>query len=147
MQITPFLLLYTKVYASIHRIDEFLKKYFYITVKNSNPVPRCRSPPYPLSQNFRERRIPKMGKDYQIEIDGEMVDVSEDVYYAYKRPAWRERKRAKVRADKELSFEAFADSGFDIPSNEPLIEEIVADKTKSKGRWRLWIYLKKLRQT
>lgn len=69
-----------------------------------------------------------MGKDYYIEIDGVLVPVTEEVYYAFKRPAWRERKQAKVRSEKELSVEAFAKSGYDIPADEPLIDEIVADK-------------------
>lgn len=69
-----------------------------------------------------------MGKEYHIEIDGVKIPVSEEVYYAFKRPAWREHKRAKVRSEKELSVEAFTESGYDIPSKEPLLDEIVADK-------------------
>ena len=34
-----------------------------------------------------------MNKDYYILIDGEKVPVSEEVYRAFKRPAWTERKR------------------------------------------------------
>ena len=69
-----------------------------------------------------------MNKDYFIVIDGEKVPVSEEVYRAFKRPAWAERKRRQVRADHELSLEAFAGDGFDIPSGDPLVDEIVADK-------------------
>ena len=69
-----------------------------------------------------------MNKDYYILINGEKIPVSEEVYRAFKRPAWTERKRRQVRADHELSLDAFADDGFDIPSGDPLVDEIVADK-------------------
>jgi len=69
-----------------------------------------------------------MNKDYYILIDGEKVSVSEEVYRAFKRPAWAERKRRQVRADHELSLEAFAEDGFELPSGDPLVDEIVADK-------------------
>jgi len=69
-----------------------------------------------------------MNKDYYILIDGEKVSVSEEVYRAFKRPAWVERKRRQVRADHELSMEAFAEDGFELPSGDPLVDEIVADK-------------------
>ena len=63
-----------------------------------------------------------------IYIDGAPVAVSEEVYRAYKRPAWSERKRRQTRAEKERSLDAFADAGFDIPSGDALIDELVADK-------------------
>jgi len=69
-----------------------------------------------------------MNKDYFIVIDSEKVPVSEEVYRAFKRPAWAERKRRQVRADHELSLEAFVGDGFDIPSGDPLVDEIVADQ-------------------
>jgi RNA polymerase sigma factor (sigma-70 family) len=69
-----------------------------------------------------------MNKDYYILIGGEKISVNEDVYHAFKRPAWVERKRRQVRADHELSLEAFAEDGFDIPSGDPLVDEIVADR-------------------
>lgn len=40
-----------------------------------------------------------MSKDRFIKINGKEIPVSEDVYFAYKRPAWAERKRREVRAD------------------------------------------------
>lgn len=76
-----------------------------------------------------------MDKEYFIEINGRQIPVSKEVYYAFKRPAWRERKRRQVRAEKELSLEAFADAGFEIPSGQALVDEIVEDKLL------LWIYV------
>ena len=65
---------------------------------------------------------------YYIIIDGEKVLVSEEVYRAFKRPAWTERKRRKVRSERERSLDMFMDDGFDIPSGDPLVDEIVEDK-------------------
>jgi len=67
-------------------------------------------------------------RKYCITINGEEVTVNEDVYRAFKRPAWMERKRREVRNEKERSLDAFMDEGFDIPSNDPLTDEIVEDK-------------------
>ena len=69
-----------------------------------------------------------MDKEYFIELNGRQIPVSKEVYYAFKRPAWREHKRRQVRAEKELSLEAFADAGFEIPSGQTLVDEIVEDK-------------------
>jgi RNA polymerase sigma factor (sigma-70 family) len=69
-----------------------------------------------------------MDKEYFIELNGRQIPVSKEVYYAFKRPAWRERKRRQVREEKELSLEAFADAGFEIPSRQALVDEIVEDK-------------------
>lgn len=69
-----------------------------------------------------------MSKKRFVRIDGKDIPVSEDIYYAFKRPAWRERKRRQVRAEKELSLEAFADAGFEIFSEQVLVDEIVEDK-------------------
>ena len=65
---------------------------------------------------------------FYIQIDGEKVPVSEEVYRAFKRPAWTEHKRRMVRAKHELSFEVFVEGGFDIPADDPLVEEIVTDR-------------------
>jgi RNA polymerase sigma factor (sigma-70 family) len=62
-------------------------------------------------------------KPFYIKIDGQPVEVTEDVYRAYKRPAWAERKRRAVRAERERSFEAFTDAGLDIPDSCPPVEE------------------------
>ncbi len=69
-----------------------------------------------------------MDKEYFIELNGRQIPVSKEVYYAFKRPAWREHKRRQVRTEKELSLEAFADAGFEIPSGKALVDEIVEDK-------------------
>jgi hypothetical protein len=69
-----------------------------------------------------------MDKEYFIELNGRHIPVSKEVYYAFKRPAWKERKRRQVRGEKELSLEAFADAGFELPSGEALVDEIVEDK-------------------
>lgn len=69
-----------------------------------------------------------MKKEYYVTIGEERVPVSEEVYYAFKRPAWKERKRRAVRSEKERSLEAFMDEGFDIPEDQALVDEIVADK-------------------
>ena len=69
-----------------------------------------------------------VSKDRFIRINGEEIPVSEDVYIAFKRPAWTERKRREVRSDKERSLEVFMEDGFDIPSEQALVDEIVADK-------------------
>jgi DNA-directed RNA polymerase specialized sigma24 family protein len=69
-----------------------------------------------------------MAKDYFIVIDGENVPVSEEVYRAFKRPLWAERKRRQVRAERELSLEQFAEAGFDVPDENALVDQIVEDK-------------------
>lgn len=69
-----------------------------------------------------------MAKDRYIIIGGEKVLVSEEVYRAFKRPAWAERKRRAVRAERERSLEAFMDAGLELPDNRALVAEIVEDK-------------------
>ena len=69
-----------------------------------------------------------MEKSHYIMINGEKVPVSEEVYHAYKRPVWVERKRREVRAEYERSLDALAEDGFDIPSGEPPVDEIVEDR-------------------
>ena len=70
-----------------------------------------------------------MEKEYFITIKGQKVPVTEEVYYAYKRPAWRERKRRQVREEKEISLDALMDSGMDFDDpNEKLIDDIVEDQ-------------------
>ena len=69
-----------------------------------------------------------MDKEYHLELNGTQLSVTKEVYYAFKRPAWQERKRRQIRSEIELSYEVFADAGFDIPSEEALVEEIVEDK-------------------
>lgn len=90
-------------------------------------------------------------KDIQryIEIDGQEVPVTEEVYRAYKRPLWAEHKRKerakrcrdekgnrctkscrkcpKLRAGGDLSLDRFNEDGFEIPDSVDVIE-FVADK-------------------
>lgn len=69
-----------------------------------------------------------MEKEYFIRIGDQDVPVTEEVYRAYKRPAWAERKRREVRAEMERSLDVFLNDGFDISSNDALVDEIVEDK-------------------
>ena len=69
-----------------------------------------------------------MDKEYFIVIDGEKIPVSEEVYRAFKRPAWTERKRRQVRADYERSLEQLAEDGFEVSDESTLVDEIVEDK-------------------
>ena len=69
-----------------------------------------------------------MKKEYYITIDGKNVPVTEEIYRAFKRPVWKERKRRKIRSEKERSLEAFMADGFDIPSEQTLVDELVEDK-------------------
>ena len=68
-----------------------------------------------------------MSKTFYIQIGDEKIPVTEDVYYAYKRPTWREAKRRTVRNDTEYSLNALEEDGFEAVSGEALIDEIVAD--------------------
>lgn len=69
-----------------------------------------------------------MDKEYHIKLNRKLIPVTEEVYYAFKHPAWRECKRRQVGAENELSIEAFADAGFEILSGHALVDEIVEDK-------------------
>jgi len=90
-----------------------------------------------------------MEKQWYIEIDGEQIPVTEDVYRAYKRPLWAEHKRKerakrcrdengfrctrdcktcpKLRDGGDLSLDKFSDDGFDIADSIDMAE-LVADK-------------------
>jgi len=84
-----------------------------------------------------------------IKIDGEQIPVTEEVYRAYKRPAWAEHKRKerakrcrdekgvrctkdcklcpKLRDGGDLSIDKFSDDGYEI--TDPVdLAEFVADK-------------------
>lgn len=82
----------------------------------------CRSPPFPPIQENRKWRWKRIDKEYYININGQRIPVTEEVYYAFKRPAWRERKRRQVRSGKELSLEALADAGFEVSSEQEVTE-------------------------
>ncbi|MDD3336465.1 MAG: hypothetical protein PHI98_13285 [Eubacteriales bacterium] len=58
-------------------------------------------------------------------------EVSQEVYQAYKRPAWVEKKRAKVRKDKELSIDAFKEAGYEQDIQDAFVQvlgKLMADK-------------------
>ena len=69
-----------------------------------------------------------MCKEYYIKIKGQKISVTEDEYYAFKRPDWQESKRRQVRIEKELSLELLMENGVELPSNDAPIDEVVADK-------------------
>lgn len=69
-----------------------------------------------------------MNKEYFIEINGEQIPVTEEVYYAFKRPAWRERKSRQARSGREVSIESFVAEGFEIPSKDKPVDEIVGGR-------------------
>jgi len=69
-----------------------------------------------------------MCKNRFIRINNNEIAVSKEVYLAFKRPAWVERKRRRIRENKERSLEVFMEDGFDIPSEQALVDEIIADK-------------------
>jgi RNA polymerase sigma factor (sigma-70 family) len=84
-----------------------------------------------------------------IEIDGQQIPVTEEVYRAYKRPLWAEHKRKeramrcrdengnrctkscrecpKLRDGGDLSLEKFTDDGFEVADSVD-IAELIADK-------------------
>jgi len=72
-----------------------------------------------------------MAKDYYIVVDGEKVPVSEEVYRAFKRPVWAEKKRRQREQENgttPLSLDSLTEAGFDVPTGDALIDEIVEDK-------------------
>ncbi len=84
-------------------------------------------------QNFENQ------KQYYIEIDGQQIPVSEEVYRAYKRPAWAERKRQQRQRAKgtggpdctkavgatPLSIDRMLEDGLDIPESGSSLEDTV----------------------
>lgn len=69
-----------------------------------------------------------MAKHYYVTINGQRVPVSEEVYRAYRQPAWREHKRRTVRLEMERSLDILIDDGFDLSNDTQLVDELVADK-------------------
>jgi len=68
-------------------------------------------------------------KEYYIPLkDGTKVPVTKAVYYAYKRPVWREKKNRRERSEYERSLEAFMDSGYEPASKSPPIVGSTEDK-------------------
>lgn len=60
-----------------------------------------------------------------IEIDGQKIPVTEEVYQAYMRPEWREKKRIQRMEETPLSIERMLEDGVDIPFFGPTVEQIV----------------------
>ena len=64
-----------------------------------------------------------------IEIDGQKIPVTEEVYQAYMQPEWKERKRIQrlkwTDAESSLSIEQMLEDGVDIPYFGPTVEQIV----------------------
>jgi RNA polymerase sigma factor (sigma-70 family) len=61
-------------------------------------------------------------------IEGQKVLVSEEVYRAYTRPLWRERKGARRRALREVSLERLNEKGYDIEDEGEVVDEIATDR-------------------
>ena len=77
--------------------------------------------------------------EYYIEIDGQKIPVTEAVYRAYKRPAWKEKKRQQRQREKgtggpdctkavgaaPLSIDRMLEDGLDIPQGGSSLEDTV----------------------
>ncbi len=77
--------------------------------------------------------------EYYITINGEQIPVTEEVYRAYKRPAWAERKRQQRQRAKgtggpdctkavgatPLSIDRMLEDGLDIPQGGSSLEDTV----------------------
>ena len=78
-------------------------------------------------------------KKHYIEINGEKIPVSEEVYRAYRRPVWKERKRQQRQREKgtggpdctkavgaaPLSIDRMLEDGLDIPDSGSSLEDTV----------------------
>lgn len=69
-----------------------------------------------------------MIEDFYLYVNKKKVPVPKDVYYAYKRSVWRERKRKEAQADKECSLDALITCGMEIPSTDESLEELIEYK-------------------
>lgn len=69
-----------------------------------------------------------MSRKYVIHVDGQAIEVAEQVYRMYKRSLWNERSRRRYRLEHESSLDAMMDSGMEPISNDALVEDIVADR-------------------
>jgi RNA polymerase sigma factor (sigma-70 family) len=110
-------------------------------------------PPLSLSENggtfMSNQDNQQAAKQRTIEIDGQQIPVIEEVYRAFKRPAWAEHKRQerekrcrdengnrctkdcrlcdKTREGSVLSLDRFAEQGFE-PAESTDIDELIAEK-------------------
>lgn len=74
-----------------------------------------------------------------ITIDGQNISVSEEVYHAYKQPAWRERKQKMrdLEADRTpYSLDRMEEDGMDVSDDDQRVEEIVMQKEMAKTMYR-----------
>ena len=71
-----------------------------------------------------------MEKEYYILINGEEIQVTKDVYYAFNRSVWREYKRRIVHAKRDSSYDFMVEHDFDGQAsiNQKLVDEIVEDR-------------------
>lgn len=69
-----------------------------------------------------------MARPYVIQIDGQDIEVTEEVYRFYKRSVWNERNRRRYRIDHEASIDAMRENGLELASDEALLEDIVTDR-------------------
>jgi len=69
-----------------------------------------------------------MAKEYYIKIEDKQQKVCEEVYYAYKRPAWREHKSRMARGSREVSLDAYLEAGGKTPSGGKPLEEAIEEK-------------------
>ena len=76
-----------------------------------------------------------MSKQYHIKLNGKLIPVSEEVYRAYKRPQWREKKQKIIRRQNEQSIEHINESDAINQANlaqcgldEIIIENLLLDE-------------------
>lgn len=70
-----------------------------------------------------------MDKQYHIKLNGKLIPVSEEVYRAYQRPKWREKKQAEVRKEMECSYDHMVENGYEqTDPNQSSLDEIFQDK-------------------
>lgn len=73
-----------------------------------------------------------MNKDFFINVNGEVIEVSEEIYIAYYKMGRRERYLEEVSRSRNLSYEGLMDSGASIEAEladkQKLVEDIITDK-------------------
>ncbi len=69
-----------------------------------------------------------MSQEYYITLNGKRIPVMRKYTTLSSAGHGGERKRRQVRAENELSLDALADAGFELPDEASLVDEIVADK-------------------
>ena len=71
--------------------------------------------------------------EYYIKIKGIKIPVSEEIYKAYKRPVWREKKRRIIRTEREISYDFMTEIGREPEDKtQERIDKIVVDKLFSE---------------